>query len=248
MGVPCPAIVKNFLEIYVVFVLECAHYEQAAAQIAQSRGGIELIVAYRFMAAGRVPAWPLVPCPYDLLIDCGDTIQRVQVKTAHDLATDTCSVRLTKRNTKGDRPIYVDAVDVICVVSSPNCIYVIPTTVIRSRRNPEIVVPRLQIGPTSRLLPYKNAFALGSGYGVGDEGTPPVLVKEGWNAPHRAHEHARGGIRRQRVTVEQVADIRRRLGDNWTAAQLDAIAREFQISTATVRNYLKGNRSDLRAY
>ena len=45
----------------------------------------ELLVAYRFIEAGRRPAWPLTVCSYDLLVDGGDDIFRVQVKHARKI-------------------------------------------------------------------------------------------------------------------------------------------------------------------
>ncbi len=216
--------------------------------VSRQRGAeSELLVAYRFITAKRLPAWPIVPCAYDLLIDTGDTIQRVQVKTAHAHTGGTFRVRLTKRNAKGDRPIYVDAVDFVCVVCTPNCIYVVPTAVLRSPHNPAILCAQLQIGVESRLAIYKNAFAVGSGYGTGDAGLPERMdIKEFWAPAQRQHEQTGGGIRKQRVSLEQINVLRRELGEHPTTAQLEEAAVRLHVTTITIRNYLNGKRKDLR--
>ena len=207
-------------------------------------GASELLVAYRFMVAGRVPSWPLIPCAYDLIIDCGNVLQRVQVKTGHAVDSgNVWRVRLTKRNgVKGDQPAFVAAVDYVVVLCDPNTIYVIPSMALRSPSNPETLVPQLQIyRGNERFQNCLNHFAIGEGCGV--VASEQATVRSAWR-PTAPPPNSRR--RKQRYSIEDIARIRQELGSNPTSAEIEAMALRLNITGATVRNYLRGYRSDLR--
>lgn len=209
-------------------------------------------MAYRFMVAGRVASWPLVPCAYDLLVDCGDGILRVQVKTAYPTKGSAWRVRLTKRNEKADQPITVSSVDYVCVVCDPNRIYVIPSLKVTSRIRPDCLVPRLHIYEgADRFKGELNAFAVGAGCrirGAEDQRFLTAMEAIDLRTPMYPTElpPAAAGRRKQRYSREQILQLRRDLGPTPTTGAIIAAAERWNVSEMTIRNYLRGNRKDLR--
>lgn len=206
----------------------------------------ELLVAYRFTLSQRIVSWPLMPCAYDMLVDCGDTIQRVQVKTGRAVNATTWWVRLTRRmRDKRDQPILAASIDYVCVVCDPNRVYVIPTTAICSPSNPDQLCASVQIYENGdRLRPFLNAFAIGSGLGSGDVqpnlkvGWKPELQQPGPPTDRKPH---------QRLSIPVINEIRREAeGKRLTPAERRVLAARYDITLPTLRNYLQGNRKDLR--
>lgn len=209
----------------------------------------ELLVAYRFMSAGRVPSWPLVPMAYDLLLDCGDSLQRIQVKAA-PRRKDCYHCHLTKRRKGGDSPIHIASVDYICIVCEVNQIYVIPSVALRSPTDPAILCKRLQIYPTGeRLKGYLNAFAIGTGAGWGDGNSQPTMdvpaLKVPW-FPAQQVPHSKAQRKAHvRLTMNQINTLKQELGPRPTPQAVLAAARRYNITGSTVRNYLRNARADL---
>lgn len=209
----------------------------------------ELLVAYRFLLAGCPPSWPLLPLSYDLIVDTGEALRRVQVKQAHSIGTGLIwGVRLTKRHPAGDRSCPVNALDYVCVVCKPNHIYVIPAPMLTGATDPTQLVARLQIYETgTRFAAYLNAFAIGPGCGTPYD-QPEVSV--GWTPhgpkfPHvpsptarRKHHH--------RLTLAEVAEVRTLIeqAGNSTATRRQ-LAKQFDVGEVTIRNLLNGRRKDL---
>jgi hypothetical protein len=222
----------------------------------RQRGAMaELLVAYRFLEAGRLIAWPLVPCAYDLVVDGGDRLHRVQVKQAHEVG-DTAghwNVSLCTRRLREDKPLEVTAVDLLAIVTTPDAVFVVPADACRSPVDPRFVNKRLQIGPESHYHAYKNRFTIGPGKSA--EATPapirPLHPAALWTPRlHKAHGSQRK--RHRRLTAAQVAEIRA-LPVRWFAKQpgdgliaLDDVARQFDVCTGTLRNLiLYGKRLDV---
>lgn len=211
----------------------------------------ELLVAYRFMEAGRLVSWPLIPTSYDLLVDCGDVIQRVQVKTGQDRnATGVYHVHLTKRRAKGDRPIYLASVDYICVVCAANHVYVIPAIVLQSPTDPAVLCKRLQIYTkveAERFHRYRNAFAIGQGHGTVEGPQAEVHVaplRTSWHPEQqRAGRHRKPHVR---LSTDVILQLRRTLGATPTTTAIREAALHHGVAEVTLRNYLQGKRKDLQ--
>jgi len=225
--------------------------------LTRQRGALaELLVAYRFLEAGRLVSWPLVPCAYDLLVDGGDRIYRVQVKQAHiqgDMP-EHWRVGLTKRrNTKPDRPQAVTSLDLICVVCTPAEIFVIPVGACASPVDARWLNARLKIGPESRYRVFLNKFGVGTGIGV--EGTPEPFLPLRYAASTLREERrtlAGGRKAHHRLTTAQVHELFK-LPIRWVKAQpptglipIEDIAQQFNVSVATLRNLARLQRKDLR--
>lgn len=195
------------------------------------------------MAAGRVPSWPLVPMAYDLLVDCGDSIQRVQVKTA-TAREARYHVHLTTRRKGVDRPMALASVDYVCLVCDPNRIYVVPSVVLQSPTDPLLLTKRVQLsGDGERFAGYLNAFAIGTGDGSGDGAT--VDLKVGWYPAQQTPRSAGTRKRHVRLTINEINTLRRSVGTDPSPDVIRATAGRFNITPQTVRNYLRNGRSDL---
>ena len=129
----------------------------------------ELLVAYRFIEAGRRPAWPLTVCSYDLLVDGGDDIFRVQVKHARKMdKAGRWYVRLAKKKLGS----VVDSAnyDYLCAVADANLIFVIPTGAFLAAHDPTRPLTSIVVGKEeARFGPYLNRFELGLGEHKGQE-------------------------------------------------------------------------------
>lgn len=233
------------------------------------RGALaELLVAYRFTEVGRLVSWPMVPCSYDLVVDGGDRLYRVQVKQAaridergsgkHFKAAHW-AVRLTKRNQQTgqiDTPREASAIDILCVVATPAEIYVIPTAACCSPVDARFLNARLQIGPESRYRLFLNRFGIGTGlsHEVAPAPIVPLRLADREAAQHLMKQR-RYGVRKRhrRLTPEEIAQIRQ-LPIRWRKAQppdglipLEEIARQFDVCPATLRNVVfYENRLDLK--
>ncbi len=211
----------------------------------------ELMVAYRFVAASRVPAWPLVPINYDLLVDCGDAIQRVQVKTARQHQTgERWRVRLTQRRRHQDRPVLVSSIDYFCIVCDANRILVLPSTILKSPTDPLWVLARLDFNPNGeRFQPYLNSFAIGQGVNESSrpaETVEPDIIRTPWY-PHQRQQPVWAAPRKRhrRLSGVEVAELLQALGSTPTATEKRRLALQYGISIVSLRNYQLGRRKDL---
>jgi hypothetical protein len=211
----------------------------------------DLVVAYRFIEAGRLVAWPLVPCAYDLVVDGGSQVSRVRVKRAMFSEQDSqhgaaYRVRLTRRKGKGpDQPIALTDFDYLAVVCQPERIYVIPVEALRAPTNPQICVARLSIGAVQSQTHegFLNRFTIGSGltteiqkptsiYAV----RPGTTTARGWAHPTRATRKPH-----RRLTGDEAVSLRSGVQGGLS---LQDAARQFGITYATARNLVLGKRKD----
>lgn len=99
------------------------------------------LVAAAFTLAGQRVCWPLEPAVYDLLVDVGDRLLRVQVKTTSRRAGDswTCSItRSEYADVAGGkrRVTYTSAeIDLFAIVDGHGEIYLIPMDVVSGMTN-----------------------------------------------------------------------------------------------------------------
>jgi hypothetical protein len=221
------------------------------------RGALaELLCAYRFVEAGRLVSWPLIPCTYDLIVDGGDRLYRVQVKQAHQVQHEhgfgTWRVRLTKRNERGDKPVLLTDLDVLCVVTTVDAVFVIPVEACASPVDGRYLNARVQIGPESKYQLFRNRFAIGTAL-TAEVAPASVLPVRGVSLPGRMRRAS--GSRRKphhRLSPAQVAQIRA-LPIRWYRAQppeglieLEDAARQFNVCPTTLRNLvLRASRQDL---
>lgn len=214
----------------------------------------ELLVAYRFFEAGRLVSWPLTPCAYDLVVDSGDRLWRVQVKQAFRSADrNAWTVRLTKRNTKGDKVVACQDLDLVVVVTTADVAYVIPVPACASPTDGRYLNARIEVSETGRYAIFRNRYAVGTG--LTDE-IAPVAVTPTHPGANWAPSRRLSGPRRKahrRLTAAEVLELRQ-LPIRWYKRQpgdglipLVDIARQFDVCPGTLRNVvLGGKRLDLQ--
>lgn len=216
------------------------------------RGGLaELLVAYRFLEAGRVPARPIVPRSYDLLVDAGSAIYRVQVKQAHESLKGWTVALTSRRVGKTDLSTSCVGCEYLAIICTPDRIYIIPTAACVPAHAPDRMFARLTIytGPTAtRFAPYLNNFNVGTGR------MPPPPVPLGPLPPRGMWFSATAGTRKthRHLTLDQIAEIRQ-LPIRWFKKQggegllpIEDVAAQFGVHPATIRNLLRGKRQDLQ--
>ena len=146
----------------------------------------EFRVAWKFSENGYVVSSPLVPVPYDWIVDTGDKLYRVQVKIG------TYQSRRMKKDGWGDRPGYMVELcrlrgtrrssrrvpylttefDYLCVVCGED-IFVIPSSVLHSEVKLGSMVRYIIVKPLSgatgrkdsqkageKWEPYRNNFSI----------------------------------------------------------------------------------------
>jgi len=212
----------------------------------------ELLVAYRFMEAKRISSWPLVPCAYDLVVDGGEKLYRVQVRQAHLLSGSLTKwrVRLTKRHPKRDKPKAVADIDLICVVCTPERVFVIPVEACVSPVDPRYLNAQIEIGPESRYQVFLNRFSIGTGESTEVTCTPvPALRTRGWGKG-QSGGLVPGRKPHRRLTMEQVQHLLT-LPIRWHSGLVGMnptdVAHQFDVSVVTLRNLLlRKSRKDLR--
>lgn len=201
-------------------------------QIVRAGAAAEVLVAYRFVEAGRRPAWPLVTGPYDLLVDAGDAVWRVQVKQANQDQDKPNRWRVTLQKRKG--PPLVTEFDYLTVVIDPERIYVIPVSSLTCAHDPMRCIAAVDIGTVDgRFMPYLNNFGLGTG--VRPAPIPSLLrirpeLKRTVHFVRKRHGNQRKPHRR--VTAGEAGEIRRLAATDTMTPQ--ELARQFNISTPTV--------------
>ena len=100
-----------------------------------------------FLELGYTVSVPQNPTRYDFLLDTGDKILKIQVKTCNDKKTEgaiffeTCSSHITRDG--ANRRDYQNEIDYFCTIYKDEC-YLIPIEECGSR------------GKTLRLVPPKN--------------------------------------------------------------------------------------------
>ena len=146
----------------------------------------EMLVALKFAEQGYIASFPLRTCGYDLVVDDGVEVRRVQVKQAY------FQKARKKPGGGGDRACWLVALDykgktregtkrrrrpgsefnVLAVVCRPDLIYVIPSAVLVNGRQDGMLPGRLQIKEPmnggrkdaveagERWMPFCNNFAL----------------------------------------------------------------------------------------
>lgn len=148
----------------------------------------EMLVAYQFCKVGYTFGVPLTPCPYDLLIDTGRRVERIQVKRARFEGQrkrlqglgdrDHWAVELEGRKSNGNGPkIHIQkdrsAYDYLAAVCQEDLVYIIPVARLLLPTDPTKLLRMIQIKPPvdadgrddSRIAglrwePFKNKFTL----------------------------------------------------------------------------------------
>jgi hypothetical protein len=95
------------------------------------RAGPSLAAGW-FLLCGHDVAWPLEPCPYDLLVHKGGTTHRVQVKTTTLRAGSTWAARLT-HTARSETPYDIDEIDWFFVIDGDLACYLIPAEAVGGR-------------------------------------------------------------------------------------------------------------------
>lgn len=91
-----------------------------------------LLAASWFMLRGRDVAWPLEPCPYDLLVSGQGTTQRVQVKTTTRQRGGTWLVRISRHTGPGGpaTPYAPEDIDSFFIIDGDLTCFWIPLAVV----------------------------------------------------------------------------------------------------------------------
>lgn len=215
----------------------------------------ELLVGYRFLEAGRLIAWPIVPCAYDLIVDGGDRLYRVQVKQARETLRGSGHWWAHTQRRRGanqpDRPLGIDLVDYLCFVTTADACFVIPVEACVSPVDARWVNKRIQIGPASRYQVFLNRFAIGSGQSAE---LTPAIIREAHASTAVKWGHAQQLRRKlhRRLKTEEVLHLRTLpicwKKREWREGLLLAseVAHQFNISETTLRNIVRdGKRRDL---
>lgn len=213
----------------------------------------ELMTAYRFIEAGRRVSLPLGPYPYDLIVDSGDRLSRIQVKQGHeqDGRPGYWKVRLTRRCREVDQALNTADFDYLVVACTPDVSYVIPAPCCASASNPAEILARLEIGPKSQWQPWLNKFGIGSGSVKAM--LPARQLKKTHTSWGEAFHRRNGNVRKmhKRLSLEDSLVI---LGlpikgycfDGRPTVTMQQVAEQFGVSIPTIRNTLLRRRSDLK--
>lgn len=212
----------------------------------------ELLVAYRFLEAGRRPALPLVPCPYDLLVDCGSGIYRVQTRRASAHIPPGSGARCYRCHTANNHRDGPDAAefDYLCAVVEPNCVYVIPTAALRAAHDNTRLVKRLEIAEHgTRFAPYLNQFGIGSGE-LPEKPPADITKLRGrafWHAPSASERKLYRRLSKADVdALRQIPIAITKRDEQHGGIPIQQIAQQFGVHVATLRNLLRGKRKDLK--
>lgn len=213
-------------------------------------GAAELLVAYRFLEAGRLVAWPLVTCRYDLIVDTGDARVRVQVKSARRPAdAKGYYVHLAKSGKRTPTPTDFDILVIVC---EPNEHFVIPVQALLAEPDRTALVKSVCVYlDGERFGAYRNRF------GLGDGRTPVMplvnpttkLTRTHWFTQAQAH---RGSKRYRRLTTADVKAIQAlpiaffKRDEQPGTIPIAQVAQQFGVCVPTLRNLLRGKRQDLQ--
>ena len=215
----------------------------------------EILVAYRFIEAGRIPSWPLVPCRYDLVVDGGGTLHRIQIKRASKgiakgAAAYTWQCRLTTDH-HSKTPLAVTAFDYLVLVTDPNRIYVIPTGGLHCAHDPAHLIKRVVIAENGeRFAPYLNQFGIGPGTAPEPSQIldPTKLQRSFWHVKKSGAERKH----HRRLSLSEVEAIQQLPIALYKRDQapglipIEQVAQQFGVHVATLRNLLRGKRNDLK--
>ena len=210
----------------------------------------EVLVAYRFLEAGRIPAWPMVPCRYDLVVDGGDQCYRVQVRRASPRIEKGETRRQFHCHLTKDRktPLPVSSFDYLCVVAEQNQIYVIPVGALHCTHAPTQLITRLQITENgTRFAHFLNQFGIGTGV-VPVAPTPLTPLKRSFwyvqPSGSRRKPHRRlSTVDAQAIRQLNIALTRDEEGPE--RVPVAQVAAQFGVHVATIRNLVRGLRKDL---
>jgi len=200
----------------------------------------ELMVAYRFTEANRAVSWPLVVRPYDLLVDGGDKIYRVQVKQGQ--RTEGKGLRATIKHINGVEDLALNF-DYLCLVDTPNEIYVIPSGACECRFRPSELVASLEVR-NGRFDAYLNRFNIG----VGDTGArTQVQIQAGENM-----RRLRGQLWSKTQLTDRKVHKRLPLHEAYNIYQLRGtvsahdLAAQFGVHVMTIQNIFRAKGKRLR--
>lgn len=122
----------------------------------------EMMVACRFAQAGYIIAWPTSPRPYDLIVDTGHRLHRIQVKNGRATErrkTETgwrdragYAIELDRNRSakakRGNRDWRIPAKEFdFLAVACPNGVYVIPINMLLSPEDSSVLVRYINIKP-----------------------------------------------------------------------------------------------------
>jgi hypothetical protein len=229
----------------------------------RQRGALaEILVAYRFVEAGYLISYPVIPCSYDLVVDAGAGLLRVQVKQAHQVGdmpghynVSLASPRWTSAGQKV-RLKAVTGIDLLCVVTTPDETYVIPAGAAASHTDPRWLQPKLHLGPQTKYRIFLNRFQVGPG--VSEETTVTQIhtlsmpASQAW-AKQRAVRGVLGTRKKHCRLPTDVANELLELPIRWYKKQpgeglIDhqIVAEQLGVTVTTLRNLiLKRGRKDL---
>jgi len=122
--------------------LDCTHLEgkeSTAAHPMPNRVDVALLrragpmmAAAWFTMTGCDVAWPLEPCPFDLLVRWRARTYRVQVKTTTLRIDSSWVIRLTRHH-QGEAPYDVDEIDWFFLIDGDQNYYLVPVSVVGGR-------------------------------------------------------------------------------------------------------------------
>lgn len=111
--------------------------QYALLQLINLRAAAPSIAMAWFLLRGYRPSIPVEPCEYDLVIDCGGQMQRVQVKT---VSQPTCrgvweaNISRSVRSSEGSQLAYdPDEIDLFFIVDGEMRIYLIPIVAVAGK-------------------------------------------------------------------------------------------------------------------
>lgn len=211
----------------------------------------ELLVAYRFLEAGRVVSWPLTVCGYDLIVDGGDSLYRIQVKsTPPTMAEGATAYRYVCRLSKKDHdPLPAGTFDFLCMVVDPSRVYVIPAGALRCPHAPERLVKRVVLYEKgTRFAAYCNRFDLGSGelpcLAAVHPLRPPTRTM--WKAAKTGQVGRKPHRRLSKADVETLRTLPIAFYQTDPGLPIAEVAQQYGVTVVTLRNLLRNKRLDLR--
>lgn len=181
---------KKFFTFTISYLRAIVHVMEITDKPQMCWFSSEMLAAYQFCRQSYLVSVPLSPCPYDLLIDNGQKVLKIQVKRAKyvkqrmrklglgdrdhwELQLTRKTRRKRKAGTTGHERINLNAFDYLVVVCHENLIYVIPAKELESGEYPGQMLRIIHFKPPiegdgradsikagQRWEPFKNNFVL----------------------------------------------------------------------------------------